>query len=88
MMSVVFTPYENPDAFEKFNPVNHVANSSQPMLVIHRGDDYRVSNTQGISTFATLKRRGIPSRMLYLFSYRKSWNTESTQFTYLPSRSI
>ncbi|CAF3781707.1 unnamed protein product [Rotaria sp. Silwood1] len=56
------------------------------MLIIHRGDDYRVSNTQGISAFTTLKRRGIPSRMLYLFSYRKSWNTESTQFTYLPSR--
>ncbi|CAF3924223.1 unnamed protein product [Rotaria sp. Silwood1] len=58
------------------------------MLIIHRGDDYRVSNTQGISAFTTLKRRGIPSRMLYLFSYRKSWNTESTQFTYLPSRKV
>ncbi|CAF1135795.1 unnamed protein product [Rotaria sp. Silwood1] len=59
------TPYENPEAFEKFNPINHVANWSQPMLIIHGGRDYRVPDTQGISAFTALQRRGIPSRMLY-----------------------
>jgi dipeptidyl aminopeptidase/acylaminoacyl peptidase len=61
-----FTPYENPGAFEKFNPVNHVINWTQPMLIIHGGHDYRVPDTQGISAFTAAQRRGIPSRMLYL----------------------
>ncbi|UJR10764.1 hypothetical protein I4U23_014952 [Adineta vaga] len=60
------TPYENSTAFEQFNPVNHVANWSQPMLIIHGGRDYRVPDTQGIGAFTALQRRGIPSRMLYL----------------------
>jgi dipeptidyl aminopeptidase/acylaminoacyl peptidase len=61
-----YIQYENPEAFEKFNPVNYVANWTQPMLVIHGGHDYRVPETQGISTFTALQRRGIPSRLLYL----------------------
>ena len=60
-----FTPYENPDAFERFNPANHVANWTQPMLIIHGRDDYRVPDTQGISAFTALQRRGIPSRLVY-----------------------
>jgi dipeptidyl aminopeptidase/acylaminoacyl peptidase len=61
-----FTPYDNPEAFEKFNPINHVANWTQPMLIIHGGRDYRVPDTQGISAFTALQRRGIESRLLYL----------------------
>jgi dipeptidyl aminopeptidase/acylaminoacyl peptidase len=61
-----FTPYDNPEAFEEFNPVNHVANWTQPMLIIHGGRDYRVPDTQGISAFTALQRRGIPSRLIYL----------------------
>ncbi|CAF4642159.1 unnamed protein product [Rotaria sp. Silwood1] len=62
---VTITSYENPEAFEKFNPISHVANWSQPMLTIHGGRDYRVLDTQGISAFTALQRGGIPSRMLY-----------------------
>ena len=61
-----FTPYDNPKAFEEFNPVTHVANWTQPMLIIHGGRDYRVPETQGIGAFTALQRRGIPSRLLYL----------------------
>ncbi|CAF4883549.1 unnamed protein product [Rotaria sp. Silwood1] len=61
-----FTPYGNPDAFEQFNPVNHVVNWTQPMLIIHGGHDYRVPDTQGIGAFTALQRLGIQSRMLYL----------------------
>ncbi|CAF4816807.1 unnamed protein product [Rotaria sp. Silwood1] len=67
-----FTPYENPQAYEKFNPVNHVANWTQPMLIIHGGLDYRVPDTQGIGAFTALQRRGIPSRMLY-FPNENHW---------------
>ena len=61
-----FPQYDNPQAYEKFNPVNYVANWTQPMLIIHGGRDYRVPDTQGISAFTALQRRGIPSRLLYL----------------------
>ncbi|CAF2896819.1 unnamed protein product [Rotaria sp. Silwood2] len=67
-----FTPYGNPEAFEKFNPINYVANWSQPMLIIHGGRDYRVPDIQGISAFTALQRRSIPSRMLY-FPKENHW---------------
>jgi len=59
------TPWENPDRYEKQNPVNYVQNWKTPMLVIHGEKDFRVVNTQGLATFNVLQRRGIPSKLLY-----------------------
>ncbi len=59
------TPWDNPQSYEKHNPVNLVKNWKTPMLVIHGGLDYRVVDTQGIGTFNALQRRGIPSKFLY-----------------------
>ncbi|CAF1618776.1 unnamed protein product [Rotaria magnacalcarata] len=67
-----FTPYDNPEAFERFNPVNHVANWTQPMLIIHGGRDYRVPDVQGISAFTALQRRNITSRLLF-FPKENHW---------------
>lgn len=61
----VGTPWDNPQGYEKHNPVNHVRNWRTPMLVIHGAQDYRVVDTQGLATFNALQRRGIPSRLLY-----------------------
>jgi len=58
-------PWMNPDGYEEHNPVNFVKNWKTPMLVIHGGNDFRVANTQGISAFTALQRRGIPSKFLY-----------------------
>ena len=58
-------PWENPEGYEKHNPINHVGNWKTPMLVIHGALDYRVVDTQGMSTFTALQRRGIPSRFVY-----------------------
>ncbi|KAA0230222.1 S9 family peptidase [candidate division KSB1 bacterium] len=58
-------PWENPENYEKHNPVNFVQNWKTPMLVVHGGRDFRVVETQGISTFTALQRRGIPSKFLY-----------------------
>lgn len=58
-------PWENPENYEKHNPINYVKNWQTPMLVIHGARDYRVVDTQGISTFTALQRRGIPSKFLY-----------------------
>jgi dipeptidyl aminopeptidase/acylaminoacyl peptidase len=59
------TPWLNPEGYEKHNPILHVANWKTPMLVIHGGLDYRVVDTQGMSTFTAAQRQGIPSRFLY-----------------------
>jgi dipeptidyl aminopeptidase/acylaminoacyl peptidase len=61
----VGTPWENPEGYEKHNPVMHVQNWKTPMLVIHGALDYRVVDTQGLATFNALQRRGIPSKLLY-----------------------
>lgn len=59
------TPWENPEGYEKHNPIKYVGNWKTPMLVIHGALDFRVVDTQGISTFTALQRRGIPSKLLY-----------------------
>jgi dipeptidyl aminopeptidase/acylaminoacyl peptidase len=59
------TPWSNPEGYEKHNPVNFVQHWKTPMLVIHGALDYRVVDTQGLSTFTALQRRGIPSKLVY-----------------------
>ncbi len=59
------TPWDNPAGYEKHNPLNFVENWRTPMLVVHGGLDYRVVDSQGLSTFTALQRRGIPSRFLH-----------------------
>ena len=54
--------YEDPKAYAAFDPVRFVNEWQTPMLVIHGSMDYRVPETQGLSTFTALQRRGIPSR--------------------------
>jgi len=59
------TPWKNPEAYEKHNPVRFVDQWKTPMLVIHGALDYRVVDTQGLGTFNALQRLGIPSQLLY-----------------------
>ncbi|MPS33746.1 MAG: S9 family peptidase [Stenotrophomonas sp.] len=59
------TPYDVPQNYEKFNPVNHVANWRKPMLVVQGQLDYRIPVEQGLATFTALQRKGIESRFLY-----------------------
>jgi dipeptidyl aminopeptidase/acylaminoacyl peptidase len=59
------TPWDDPDSYEKHNPVNYVNNWKTPMLVIHGALDFRVADTQGIATFNALQRLGIDSKLLY-----------------------
>lgn len=58
-------PYEKPEAFEKHNPVQWVSKWKTPMLVVHSGNDHRVTLDQGVSAFTALQSRGIPSQFLY-----------------------
>ena len=58
------TQWANPANYEKFNPVNHVADWTKPMLVIHSDKDFRVPLDQGIGAFTALQRKGVPSQFL------------------------
>lgn len=56
--------FEDPAAFEKWNPVNFVDRWQTPMLVITGEKDFRIPYTQGLASFTALQRRGVPSRLL------------------------
>lgn len=64
--------YENPQGYEKFNPVNLVAKWHTPMLVIHGEQDFRIPYDQGIAAFTALQRRGIESRLI-VFPNENHW---------------
>ena len=58
-------PWERPENYEQFNPVNHVRNWTTPILVTQGEQDFRIPYTQSIGAFTAAQRRGIPSRYLY-----------------------
>ncbi|WP_293940712.1 S9 family peptidase [Sphingomonas sp.] len=64
--------YEDPQAFERWNPVNHVAKWSTPQLVITGEKDFRIPYTQGIAAYTALQRKGIPSRLV-VFPDENHW---------------
>ncbi|WP_304219026.1 S9 family peptidase [Phenylobacterium aquaticum] len=66
------TPWANPQGYEQFNPVNHVAQWTKPELVIHSQRDYRIPVEQGLATFDALQRKGVPSQLLY-FPNENHW---------------
>ncbi|MFZ5609048.1 MAG: prolyl oligopeptidase family serine peptidase [Pseudomonadota bacterium] len=57
--------FENPQGYERFNPIAQVKNWKTPTLVIQGGKDYRVPEGQSLATFTALQRRGVPSRLVY-----------------------
>ncbi len=63
---------ENPEAYEKWNPVNHVDKWQTPMLVITGMKDFRVPYTQGIASFTALQEKQIPSQLL-VFPDENHW---------------
>jgi dipeptidyl aminopeptidase/acylaminoacyl peptidase len=59
------TPWEKPEGYAKHNPIDFVKNWKTPMLVVHSANDFRVVDTQGLSVFTALQRKGVPSKLLY-----------------------
>ena len=66
------TVYDNPEAYEKFNPVNHVKDWKVPMLIVQGDKDFRIPTTQGLAAFNAAQRRGIPSELL-VFPDENHW---------------
>jgi len=52
------------EAYDKWNPFDHVANWSTPQFVIHNTLDYRLPESDGIALFNVLQNVGVPSRFL------------------------
>jgi len=57
--------WDKPEAVERFNPIDHVAEWSVPMLVVHGGRDDRVPLDQGMGAYGAAQLRHIPSQLLY-----------------------
>jgi len=64
--------YEDPAAYERWNPVNHVTAWKTPMLVITGEKDFRIPYTQGLASFTALQRRNIPSKLV-VFPDENHW---------------
>ena len=64
--------YEDPAAFERWNPVNYVQNWKTPMLVITGEKDFRIPYTQGLASFTALQRKGVPSKLV-VFPDENHW---------------
>ncbi len=81
------TPWQNEANYERFNPIDHVADWNTPMLVIHSGKDFRIPLEQGLGAFTALQRKGVPSEFL-TFPDENHWvlkpqNSEEWQKTVL-----
>jgi len=58
------TPWDNPSAYARNSPSQHVKNFKTPTLVIHGELDYRVPYTEGLQMFSALQRMKVPSELL------------------------
>ena len=66
------TYFEDPAAYEKWNPVNHVDAWKTPMLVITGENDFRIPYTQGIASFTALQMKNVPAELL-VFPDENHW---------------
>jgi dipeptidyl aminopeptidase/acylaminoacyl peptidase len=57
--------WENPAAFQAISPHMRAASFKTPTLVIHGQLDYRVPVNHGIELFHTLRKRNVPTRLIY-----------------------
>ena len=57
-------PWQDPAAYERFNPIDHVKDWSKPILVIHSEHDFRIPLEQGLAAFTAAQTKGIESKFL------------------------
>jgi len=59
------TPYQHPELFKKWSPLEKAKHFKTPTLVVHGQLDYRVDVSEGFQLFTALQRQGVKSKMLY-----------------------
>ncbi len=57
--------WEDPSIFQQSSPHFGAGNFKTPTLVIHGQQDFRVPVNHGIELFHTLKKRGVPTKLIY-----------------------
>ncbi len=60
------TPWEVPEAYDRFDPSRFVGQWKTPTLVVTGRKDYRVPEVQALATYTALQRRNIPSQLLVI----------------------
>lgn len=73
-------PWEQRATYAKYSPHNFIQNAKTPTLVIHGQLDYRVNLSQGLQMFTSLKRLGVPARLVY-YPDEGHWVTRPANFT-------
>lgn len=58
-------PWENDHGYQRFSPERFVSQWNTPQLIVAGGQDFRLPETEGISAFNALKRRGVDARLVY-----------------------
>lgn len=54
------------EAYRHWSPSGYAGKIATPTLVVHGAQDYRVPVSEGLALFTELRRRDVPSAMLYL----------------------
>jgi dipeptidyl aminopeptidase/acylaminoacyl peptidase len=57
-------PFERGGVYDKFSPMNYIANATTPTLILHGEKDLDVPVSQGHELFRALKDRGIDTEMV------------------------
>lgn len=57
-------PWENPEAWAKWDPSKFTEHWDTPHLIIHNELDYRLTISEGLAAFHTLQVRGVKSQFL------------------------
>lgn len=60
------TPWTNREEYIRSSPSTYVTAFKTPTMVIHGQFDYRVDLSEGLQMFTTLRRLGVPARLIYL----------------------
>jgi dipeptidyl aminopeptidase/acylaminoacyl peptidase len=66
------SPWESPQAYEKFSPSGFASNFKTPTLIVSGEKDYRIPYTQSLQLFTTLRRKGVAARLV-LFANEGHW---------------
>ncbi len=57
-------PWKNPGLYQRFSPLKQSQKLTTPLLLTHGTEDLRVPVSQSRRMFTTLRRRGVPARLV------------------------
>jgi dipeptidyl aminopeptidase/acylaminoacyl peptidase len=58
------TPWDAPELYAKFNPVDSAKSFKTPTLIVHGENDFRIPYTQALELFTALQRQGVESKLV------------------------